>query len=776
MLSNQIKRTIRLTLIFILGFGLVLVSLVGIPELLLATFEDPKEAFNVGLPAVLMGLLAILYFGSPSNKTAPAKLVEPDSALDIEPPTDIQSIDDANVIILRFGPHGHINGINPFTEQFLGYTNQSIVGHKLVGTLVPKTESTGRNLDELFRRLRLHPRKYPQLDCELITSHGSRVWVCWVIQPIFDEQNKLLEILSIGHNITERKSKERKLLLTASVFDYSIEGILITDPNGHILRVNKAFTQITGFSANSVAGKTLTIFSSGRHNNRFFDKLWESLKTNGLWQGEIWNRRQSGEMFPAWLNLSVVKNKTGATTHCIGLLTDITDKKLFEQRIQQLAFFDELTQLPNRVLFLDRLSQALVKANREKLLIPLLYINLNRFKAINDSLGHEQGDLLLKLVAERLKHCVRESDTIGRIGGDEFTIIVEPVNNQDEVVRIAARIAKSVVETMLRPYDLNGYEAFISANIGIVSYPQDGTNATELMKNADTTVTHAKQQGPNQYLFYESNMNATAMKRMQMATDLHKALEKGEFELHYQPTLDIKSGQINGAEALIRWQHSDMGTIYPLEFIPLAEETGLIIPLSEWIFAEAIRQAKEWHDAGISPFRIAINMSVHNLRSKELLTFIVRMIEEIGVAAESVALELTESIFMADLTDIKSVLTQLDEIGIQLLIDDFGTGYSSLSRLKELPAHTLKIDRSFVYDIPDNGNNKSLVKAMIAMAHSLNMKVIAEGIETKQQLEFLMGQGCDEVQGYLISRPIPAENFKKLIIGANQIFKPRLIN
>jgi len=767
-----------LIVFFLLGFGLVVLSLVGIPELLLAAFEDPKAAFNIGLPAILMGLLAILYFGSPTNNRKPLvpEKIETLPAAPTELPTPVQSIDKANVIILRIGPHGHINGINKFTEDFLGFSSQSIVGHKLIGTLVPEVESTGRNLSEFFRRLRLHPRKYPHHDCELITGDGSKVWVCWVNQPIFNENNELVEILLIGHDITERKSKERKLLLTASVFDYSIEGILITDPTGRILRVNKAFTKITGFSANSVAGKTLAIFSSGRHNQKYFDQLWATLTTNGLWQGEIWNRRITGEMFPAWLNLSVVKNKTGATTHCIGLLTDITDKKLFEQRIQQLAFFDELTQLPNRVLFLDRLSQIVVKANREKMLIPLLYINLNRFKAINDSLGHEQGDLLLKLVAERLKHCVRESDTIGRFGGDEFTIIVEPVNNQDELVRIGARIAKSIVETMLRPYDLNGYEAFISANIGIVSFPQDGRNPNELMKNADTAVTHAKRQGPNQYLFYESNMNATAMKRMQMATDMHKALEKGEFELHYQPTLDIESGRINGAEALIRWHHSSMGTIYPLEFIPLAEETGLIIPLSEWIFAEAIRQAKEWHDAGIQPFRIAINMSAHNLRSKELLHFISRMLEEIDISADSVALELTESIFMTDVTGIKSVLTQLDDIGIQLLIDDFGTGYSSLSRLKELPAHTLKIDRSFVHDVPDNIDNKSLVTAMIAMAHSLNMKVIAEGIETEQQLDFLMGQGCDEVQGYLISRPIPAEQFRKMIVGANRTFQPHVVD
>ena len=775
--NYRVKRTFRRAAILIASFALVITALIGIPELLLSAFEDPKEAFNKGFPAILVGLLAILFYTSPNRNKKSLEEKSDHTINGVTAKEDlISSINNANIIILRWGPHGRINSINSFTEKFIGYSNQSIVGKEIIGTLVPAVESTGRNLKEFYRRLQLHPCKHPHHECELITNDGSKVWVCWVNHPVFNTRGDLVEIISIGHDITERKSKERKLLLTASVFDYSIEGILITDPNGHILRVNKAFTDITGLSANQVTGKTPAIFSSGRHDSDFFEKLWESLTSKGSWQGEIWNRRQSGELFPAWLSLSGVKNKKQVTTHYIGLLTDITDKKISEQRIRQLAFFDELTQLPNRVLFMDRLSQSLAKASREKLYVPLLYVNLNRFKSINDSLGHDQGDTLLKLVAERLKQLVRDSDTIAHMGGDEFTIIVEPVTDKNEVLRIGSRIAKSIVESMARPYDLNGYEAFISASIGIVAFPEDGKHPTELLKNADTAVTHAKQRGSNNYLFYESNMNATAMKRMQMATDMHRALEKGEFELYYQPTVDIRSGKINGAEALIRWQHSSRGTIFPLEFISLAEETGLIVPLSEWIFAEAIRQTKEWQDAGISPFRIAVNMSVHNLRSKELLKFISRMLEEIGLPANSVALELTESIFMDNVKDIKSVLTQLDDIGIRLLIDDFGTGYSSLSRLKELPARMLKIDRSFMRDIPENTDNKSLVTAMIAMAHSLNMQVIAEGVENKQQLNFLVEQDCDEVQGFLISRPVPAAQFKKLISEAHQIYTPHLIN
>ncbi len=679
-----------------------------------------------------------------------------------------KQVENANIILLSFAPNGQIISLNHYAESFFGFTAESLIGNSLINTIVPKIESSGRQLDSLYQNIQNQPENYPTHDCEHIRQDGSKVWVMWTNQPTFNSQGELIQILSLGQDISKQKQYERKLLLTASVFDYSVEGIMITDLHGSILRVNRAFCDLTGLSRDQVSGKNAACIYHKPDIDSFRTKLWNTLQTDGIWQGEIWSKRREDKLYPAWLSLSSVKNKKKQTTHYVGLLSDIADKKQSEKRIQQLAFFDELTELPNRVLFVNRLTHTLEKAARQNLRIPILCINLNRFKSINDTLGQDQGDLLLNLVAKQLGTCIRGSDTIARMGADEFTVIVEPVENRDEVIRIGSRISQSIIESVARPFDLNGYDAFISLSIGIVSYPDDGLQPNELIKNARTTVTHATRRGTNCYLFYEPKMNATAMKRMQMATDMHKALDNGEFQLYYQPTLNLLTGQINGCEALARWIHPELGIVMPLQFIPLAEETGLIVPLGEWVFAEAIRQTKEWQNEGIDILRIAINLSMYNLRAKELLRFIRLMLNEIQLPPNLVALELTESIFMADMDDVQHVLHELDEIGIQLLIDDFGTGYSSLSRLKELPAQTLKIDRSFIHDIPYNPDNASLVSAIIAMAHSLNMSVIAEGIETEEQLVFLMEQRCDEVQGFLISKPVPAEEFKQLISNPKQ--------
>lgn len=464
--------------------------------------------------------------------------------------------------------------------------------------------------------------------------------------------------------------------------------------------------------------------------------------------------------------LDLEKSKTG---EYLDLAKSISKKKFSEESIPYFAYYDVLTELPNRFLFENRLKHSLLQAERNSLHLPVLFLNLNRFKSVNESLGHNIGDLLLTQVADRLVDCVRESDTVAHMGGDEFTIIVEAVNNVDEVMRSATRIAHSILEAMSRPFDLEGCKSFISISMGIVFYPGDGKSAAELLKNADTAMHHAKSQGQNRYSFYKPQMNAAATKRLTMENDMRTGIEKGEFFLYYQPLLDLKSGSLNGAEALLRWQHPKLGEIPTAQFIPLAEESGLIVPLGEWVIAEAMSQAKEWLDKGLTGFRVAINISLHQAEQQELLQFVLRMLEEIGVPPETIVLELTESVFMADMDKIKVLLSELEKIGISLLIDDFGTGYSSLARLKELPASTIKIDQSFIRDLTLYPDNVGIIKAIITMAHSLHMTVVAEGIETVNQLTFLKGQGCDEAQGFLIGKPVSQRDFDALLVNKGLI-------
>lgn len=445
-------------------------------------------------------------------------------------------------------------------------------------------------------------------------------------------------------------------------------------------------------------------------------------------------------------------------------IQQISEKNLSTENLQHFEFYDVLTDLPNRLLFENRFAHLLVKAERDNQNLPLLFINLDRFKAVNESSGHKMGDLLLKQVAGRLVGCVRESDTVAHMGSDEFTIIFEADNQPDDVIRFASRIAQSILNEISRPFELDKIETFVSACIGIVVYPVDGEDVDELMKNVDTAMQFAKEQGHNRYSFYEPKMNAAAKKRGAMESEMRTAIENGEFCLFYQPLLDLKSNQFKGAEALLRWHHPVRGSIPRQDFIPLAEETGLIVPLGEWVIAEAMTQVRTWYDRGLSDFRVSINVSLHQARQNELIAFVQRMLEEIDIPPEFIALELTESVFMANMERINHLLSQLAELGIALIIDDFGTGYSSLARLKHLPATTVKIDQSFVKDLTMSVDNANLIKAIIAMAHSLHMKVVAEGIETSGQLEYLKNQNCDIGQGYKIGRPVSAADFDKSMV------------
>ncbi|OIR17622.1 cyclic di-GMP phosphodiesterase Gmr [mine drainage metagenome] len=540
----------------------------------------------------------------------------------------------------------------------------------------------------------------------------------------------------------------------AKVFEYSKEGILVADSHNNIISVNRSFTDITGYSAEDVIGENPRILSSGRHDADYYNRMWSTLLKTGSWQGEIWNRRKNGEIHPEAITLISVKDDNGVVLNYISIFSDISERKLAEDRIQQLAHYDVLTGLPNRVLFNDRLEQALISAQRNKSTLALLFLDLDRFKNINDTLGHDAGDQLLKMVAERLMECVREQDTVSRQGGDEF-IIVLPNTNIDGAEMVAAKM----LGLIMKPYAIAAHELRISASIGIAMYPDNAIDAETLIKHADVAMYQAKEGGRNKYLRFDSSMNGNAYERLTLESNLRVALERKQFELHYQPQVDLTDNSIIGCEALIRWCHPELGMISPASFIPLAEETGLIGPISNWVLEEAIHQCQIWRKAGLPEVKMAVNLSSLQFREGSLQGQVSHLLDKYSVPAEFLDLELTEGILMQGVERTLITLRELTALGVGISIDDFGTGYSSLSYLKRFPIHKLKIDQSFVRDVTVDSNDASMVQTIIVMAHSLKLDVIAEGVETKAQADFLRNAGCELVQGYLFGRPMPAEAF-----------------
>lgn len=561
------------------------------------------------------------------------------------------------------------------------------------------------------------------------------------------------------HDITQQKQDELSLRLAAEVFENSLDGIIITNGEGKILTVNRVFSEVTGYSREEVLGRDPSLLQSGKHDSEFYKDFWHSLATTGQWQGEIWNRRKNGEIYAEWMNLSSVKNEDGETLHYISVFSDITERKRTEDKIIHQAYHDALTNLPNRVLFKDRLEQALAFAHRiQHQNVAVLFMDLDRFKFINDTLGHDAGDQLLREVATRLHNCVRTSDTVARLGGDEFTILLPEVDHADEAILVASK----VLEAMKHPFILAEQEIFVTVSIGISIYPNDGENVGTLMKNADAAMYHVKGQGRAGFHLYTNDLSLQTMRRLELQNQLYNALDRNEFILHYQPQTDVVSGEIFGVEALIRWQHPTLGLVPPGEFIPEAEETGLIQPIGAWVLEEACCQVKEWLNMGF-PLQVAVNLSGRQFHKKDLTGLVTRTLHLCGLPPELLELEITESVAMENAEHSLHTLQSITQTGVQTAIDDFGTGYSSLSQLKKMPLHTLKIDRSFIKDLMTDSDDSAIVTAIITMAHSLGLKVIAEGVETAQQLQRLQELGCDRAQGYLLGRPMPPHEITAML-------------
>ncbi len=545
----------------------------------------------------------------------------------------------------------------------------------------------------------------------------------------------------------------QSLRLAAAVFDSATEGIIITGRDGSILRVNPAVTAVTGYRPEEIIGRNPSMFSSGRHDTRFYRKLWHAVMTNGSWQGEIWNRRKNGEEYPEWLSISSIRGASGEIDYFVATFSDITERKRAQDAILHQAFHDPLTNLPNRVLFKDRLEQALAFARRMRhTKVALLFIDLDRFKLVNDSLGHAAGDQLLQSVSARLRGIVRQTDTLARLGGDEFTILLPDAGHVEE----AELVAGKVIAALKQPFVIEGRDIFVSASIGISMYPDDGADVDVLMKHADTAMYRVKKQGRNGFHIYSNAFDERSLRRLELDNQLHKALARQQLVLHYQPQFDLASGRLRGVEALLRWQHPELGTISPAEFIPLAEENGLIVPIGAWVLETACRQADAWRAAGFPEFVMSVNLSVRQFFREDIARLVKRAMTDYCMAAQVLELEITESVAMDDAVYTIRTLETLAASGLRLAIDDFGTGYSSLSQLKKMPVEILKIDRSFVQDVTTDPDDAAIVNAVITMAHRLGLKVIAEGVENRAQLDHLREQGCDFAQGYFLGRPLAA--------------------
>ncbi len=583
--------------------------------------------------------------------------------------------------------------------------------------------------------------------------------------PLRDADGSIYAIASIATDITEHQHLDRELRLAAMVFSASTEAILITDSERRILQVNPRFTDITGYTAEEVVGRTPAVLSSGMQDEAYYRSMWQTIASQGSWSGEITNRRKDGSLYPEWLSITAVHDAQGDVVNYIGLFSDLTQRKMAEARMQQLINYDSLTSLPNRTLFLDRLEQALRNAQRSEEGVAVFWIDLLRFRVINDSYGHSMGDIVLAEIGHRISQIVRVADTVARLAADEYGVLMVGYEHENDIVQMAQRL----LEAIGQPLTLAGSICNVAANIGIGIYRKDGEDAEALLKAADVALMRAKQAGRNTFNFFAPGMNIEAERRLRLEADLREALANNNLAMHYQPQINLATGRINAIEALMRWQHPDLGNIEPLEFIPIAEETGLITSMGAWAIRCACAQNKAWIDAGVLPVPIAVNLSAKQFQQVDITEIIANALKDTGLPAHLLELEFTESAFSADIQGAMAIVKRIRELGVSLVLDDFGNGYASLTALSDFPFNKIKIDRTFVRDITTNPVNAAIATASIAMARSLNLIILAEGVESEAQMNFLRARQCEAMQGHLFSKPLPADELTELLLAQRQM-------
>lgn len=597
-------------------------------------------------------------------------------------------------------------------------------------------------------------------------SDGHWLWVEVRSRAIrHDADGQPLLVVGTMLDISPRKAAEAERLLASVVFTGISDGICITDARQRILLTNEAFTLATGYTAAEVLGQTPALLKSGLHGQSFYADMWEKVEHYNNWQGEITNRRKDGSLISEWLSISCVRDSTGAVTHYVGVFGDLSERKAAAERIQYLASYDTLTELPNRNLFADRLEQSLLSAHRFERGTAVILLDIDRLRLINDTFGPPVGDEVLVEVARRLRLQVREGDTVGRRSGNEFGFIMASLGHQRDALALAQRM----LEAIAVPFQIAGQDLVITASIGIAVSPKNGESSEALLKCADAALLRAKQAGRNTFRFYSSEMDADAARRLALEGGLREALNRNELSVYYQPQISLDTGNIVGMEALLRWNSPQLGQISPLEFIPIAEETGLIIPIGEWVLRTACRQTKIWLDVSRLPLRVAVNLSTRQFRQSNLLAIIAEALAESGLPAASLELEITESAFIDDVDDAVLLCRKLKKMGVKLSLDDFGTGYSSLAYISRFPFDKLKIDQGFVRDITENPVNAAIATAAIVMARSLNLAVLAEGVETEAQAAFLRARRCDSMQGFLFSQALPVDEFSPLLLANKRL-------
>ncbi|MDR5170891.1 EAL domain-containing protein [Methylobacillus flagellatus] len=659
-------------------------------------------------------------------------------------------VESVKAVVWRATPDAAFTFVSQEAESLLGYPIQEWTGNP--GFWAETMHPDDREWVVDFCAWETQQLKDHVFEYRMLAADGRVVWLQDIVRVIPDRFGKPQELLGVMLDITARKAAEASLKLSKQVFDNTSEAILIADRDLNILEVNQAYLDMTGCERGDCIGVRLSLLDEPGDGGQTIGSL---VQQDGKWMGELLAHKKSGEYYPEWVSISTVHDSNGILQNYVVVLTDISQRKQSEERLQFLATHDGLTGLPNRALLQERTELALLRAQRYQQRIGVLFIDLDRFKIINDTLGHQAGDMLLQEAASRLRECLRQTDTIARQGGDEFVVLVEDFTEQQYL----AGVARKIMHALAQPFILMQQELYISASIGISVYPEDGVDIFSLLKNADMAMYRAKDDGKNTFHFYSAESNASSVSRLTLENSLRRALERNEFTLLYQAKLDLAEQGIIGAEALIRWHSAELGLVSPQDFIPIAEETGLIIEIGEWVLQQACRDACRWQAIAGRPVRVGVNISARQFREDSLHKAISNALEESGLTPDCLELEITESMIMQNAERASQMLQHFRDLGSHVLIDDFGTGYSSLGYLKHFPIDSLKIDRSFVRDIPQDSDDMAITQAIIAMAHSLKINVVAEGVETQAQLEFLRGQGCDQLQGYIFSRPLAGEDF-----------------
>ncbi|WP_053124007.1 cyclic di-GMP receptor MorA [Pseudomonas sp. P1.31] len=663
-----------------------------------------------------------------------------------------------------------LNYVSPSVQAVLGFDAewifqngwQSIIANpQQLSGIYTLMDRVSKSLNKPEQLALLRGQVQTQLflfDC--LRADGRKIPIELRLVLVWDEHGGFEGVLGVGRDISQQRRAEKDLRMAATVFEHSTSAILITDPAGYIVQANEAFSRVSGYAVSEVLDQLPNMLTVDEQQDAHLRYVLKQLHQHSTWEGEVWMKRRNGEHYPAWVGITAVLDDEGDLASYVCFFSDISERKASEQRIHRLAYYDALTHLPNRTLFQDRLHTALQSAERQKSWVVLMFLDLDRFKPINDSLGHAAGDRMLKDMATRLLACVDNDDTVARMGGDEFTLLLQHRSSRELALNRAIHVAEQILASLVRPFVLEGREFFVTASIGIALSPQDGNELSQLMKNADTAMYHAKERGKNNFQFYQADMNASALERLELESDLRHALEQDEFVLYYQPQFSGDGKRLTGAEALLRWRHPRRGLVPPGDFIPVLEELGLVVDVGDWVISEACRQLKTWHQNRVRVPKVSVNISARQFSDGQLGTRIATILRETGLPPACLELELTESILMREVSEAMQILAGLKNLGLSIAVDDFGTGYSSLNYLKQFPIDVLKIDRTFVDGLPSGEQDAQIARAIIAMAHSLNLAVIAEGVETHEQLDFLREHGCDEVQGYLFGRPMPASRFE----------------